>query len=80
LVVIGGYGHTLDWRENEEGAQKLGDSIARAFADAEKNSDDSDRLTACQNKKLPFVENGSLLESQPLLVAGAGFEPATFGL
>ena len=56
------YGHTLDWREDEEAAQKLGDAIAKAVADAE-NSADSDCLTACQNKKLPFAENGSLLES-----------------
>jgi hypothetical protein len=32
------YGHTLDWRENEEDAQKLGDVLAKAVADAEKNS------------------------------------------
>jgi len=57
------YGHTLDWRENEEAARKLGDSIAKAVADAEKNSDISACLTACQIKKLPFAENGSLLES-----------------
>jgi hypothetical protein len=57
------YGHTLDWRENEEAAQKLGDAIANAVADADKNSDDSDCLTACQIKKLPFSENGSLLKS-----------------
>jgi hypothetical protein len=71
------YGHTLDWRKNEEAARKLGDVITKAVADA--NSDDSDCLTARQNKKLPFAENGSLSESQPLLVAGAGFEPATLG-
>jgi hypothetical protein len=44
------YGHTLDWRENEEAAQKLGDQIAKAVADAEKNSDDSDCLTAIKQK------------------------------
>ena len=44
------YGHTLDWRENEEAAQKLGDSIAKAVADAEKNSDDFGRLTAIKQK------------------------------
>jgi hypothetical protein len=30
--------HTLDWRENEEAAQKLEDVLAKAVADAEKNS------------------------------------------
>jgi len=40
------YSHTLDWRENEEAAQKLGDSIAKAVADPERNSDNSDCLTA----------------------------------
>jgi hypothetical protein len=54
------YGHTHDWRENKAAAQKLGGVLAKAVADAEKNSD---WLTACQNKKLPFAENGSLLES-----------------
>jgi integrase len=44
------YGHTLDWRENEEAAQKLGDVIAKAVADAEKNSDNSDCLTAIKQK------------------------------
>jgi hypothetical protein len=44
------YGHTLDWRENEEAAQKLGDSIAKAVADSERNSDNSDCLTATKEK------------------------------
>jgi integrase len=44
------YGHTLDWRENEEAAQKLGDVIAKAVADAEKESDDFGSLTAIQQK------------------------------
>jgi hypothetical protein len=57
------YGHTLDWRENEEAAQKLGDVLAKAVAAAQKNSDNSDCLTAIKQKKLPFSENGSLLES-----------------
>jgi hypothetical protein len=48
------YGHTLDWPENEGVVQKLGDRIAKPVADAE-NSDDSDCLTACQSKKLPFT-------------------------
>jgi hypothetical protein len=44
------FGHTLDWRENEEAAQKLGDVLAKAVADAEKNSDNSDCLTAIKQK------------------------------
>jgi integrase len=45
------YGHTLDWRENEEAAQKLGDVLAKAVADAdEKISDNSDCLTAIKQK------------------------------
>ena len=44
------YAHTLDWRENEEAAQKLGDSIAKAVADAENNSDDFGSLTAVKQK------------------------------
>jgi len=44
------HGHTLDWRENEEAAQKLGDVIAKAVADAEKNSDDFGSLTAIKQK------------------------------
>jgi integrase len=44
------YGHTLDWRENEEAAQKLGDSVAKAVADAEKDSDDSGSLTAIKQR------------------------------
>jgi hypothetical protein len=41
------YGHTLDRRENEDAAQKLGDVLAKAVADAEKNSD---CLTAIKQK------------------------------
>ena len=48
--ILDVYGHTLDWRENEEAAQKLGDRIAKVFADAEKNSDNSDCLTAIKQK------------------------------
>jgi hypothetical protein len=48
------HGHTLDWRQNEEAAQKLGDEIAKAVADAEKNSDNSDCLTACKQKIFHF--------------------------
>ena len=33
------YGHTLDWKANEEAAQKLGDELAKAVANAEENSD-----------------------------------------
>jgi hypothetical protein len=57
------YGHTLDWKANEEAAQKLGDELAKAVADAEKDSDNSDCLTAIKTKMLPFSENGSHLES-----------------
>jgi hypothetical protein len=55
------YGHTLDWRANEEAAQKLGDELGKAVA--EKNSGNSYCLTACKTKKLPFSQNGSLLDS-----------------
>jgi integrase len=47
------YGHTLDWKSNEEAAQKLGDELAQAVAkavDAEKLSDNSDCLTAIKKK------------------------------
>jgi hypothetical protein len=57
------YGHTLDWRENEEAAQKLGDVIAKAVADAEKNPEDFGSLTAIKQKSFHFSENGSLLKS-----------------
>ena len=40
------YGDTLDWRENEEAAQKIGDAIAKAVADAE----NSECLTAIKQK------------------------------
>jgi integrase len=43
------YGHTLDWKANEEAAQRLGDELAKAVADAE-NSDNSGRLTAIKQK------------------------------
>lgn len=46
--TLGVYGHTLDWRENEEAAQGLGDVIAKA--EAEENSDNSDCLTAIKQK------------------------------
>jgi hypothetical protein len=39
--TLDAHGHTLDGRENEEAAQKLGDVIAKAVADSEKNSDES---------------------------------------
>ena len=47
------YGHTLDWKQNEEAAQMLGNDIAKAVVDAESNSDfaNSDCLTVCQRKK-----------------------------
>ena len=38
-------------------------SFAKAVADAEKDSDDFWQLNRYQTKKLPFSENGSLLES-----------------
>jgi hypothetical protein len=41
------YGHTLDWKANEEAGQKLGDELAKAVADAEENSD---CLTAIKQK------------------------------
>jgi integrase len=47
------YGHTLDWKANEEAAQRLGDELAKAVAktvDAEKDSDNSDCLTAIKKK------------------------------
>lgn len=55
------YGHTLDWGANEEAAGGLGSEIAKAVAKAE--SDNSGPLTAHQREKLPFSENGSLLNS-----------------
>ncbi|MDE3188142.1 MAG: site-specific integrase [Acidobacteriota bacterium] len=39
------YGHTLDWKSNEEAAKGLGDEIARAVTEAESNVD-SGPLTA----------------------------------
>jgi hypothetical protein len=45
------YGHTLDWRENDDAAQKLGDVIAKTIADAEKDSNDFGSLTAIKQKR-----------------------------
>ena len=39
------YGHTLDWKSNEDAAKGLGEEIAKAIAKAEAEFD-SDRLTA----------------------------------
>lgn len=55
------YGHTLDWKANEEAAKGLGDEIARAVAEAESNVD-SGPLTAhneegSQPRKLEATQN-----------------------
>ena len=44
-------GHTLDWKANEEAAQKLGDLLAKAVADAETDSNDFGSLTAIKQKR-----------------------------
>jgi hypothetical protein len=41
----------------------LGDELAKAVADAEKNSDDFRQLDSYPTKILPFSENGSHIES-----------------
>ena len=75
--------------EAETHAQGSGDSPGwlpcfRHFNDSVEDSSRVPRrfwqLNSYQTKKLPLSENGSLLKSSPILVAGAGFEPATFGL
>jgi integrase len=40
------YGHTLDWKANDEAAQRLGDELAKAVADAERNAHKLPILTA----------------------------------
>jgi integrase len=45
------YGHTLDWRANEEAAKGLGDEIAKAVTEAESNLD-SGPLTAHKENDL----------------------------
>jgi hypothetical protein len=63
------YGHTLDWSANEEAAKGLGNEIAKAVAAAESDLQNgalfvnSGPLTAHQRKRLPFSENGSLVNS-----------------
>jgi len=55
------YGHTLDWKSNEEAAAKLGAEIAKSVTKADGNLD-SDRLTAhnqndLQTRSLEVVDN-----------------------
>jgi hypothetical protein len=50
------YGHKLDWKTNEEAAQKLGDELAKAVAADEKNSENSDCLTAIKQKRFHSSE------------------------
>jgi hypothetical protein len=43
------YGHTLDWKANEDAGNGLGEEIAKSVAEAEKNLD-SGQLTAHQKE------------------------------
>jgi hypothetical protein len=43
------YGHTLDWKANEDAAKGLGDELAKAVTEAESNFD-SGHLTAHQKE------------------------------
>ena len=52
------YGHTLDWKSNEEAAKGLGDEIAKAITEAESNLD-SGPLTAHPKERPPSSEAGS---------------------
>ena len=64
------YGHTLDWKANEDAAEGLGSELAKAAAEAEKadikldiqsrHSRDSDHLTAHQKKNLQIGVRKSL--------------------
>jgi integrase len=55
------YGHTLDWKANEDAAQGLGDELAKAVTEAESNFD-SGHLTAhqkenFQTRNLEVIDN-----------------------
>jgi hypothetical protein len=52
------YGHTLDWKANEDAAKGLGDELAKTVAEAESKID-SGPLTAQHKEKLPSSELGS---------------------
>jgi hypothetical protein len=49
------YGHTLDWKSNEEAAKGLGEEIFKAVTEAEGNLD-SGPLTAHKQKDLQTRE------------------------
>jgi hypothetical protein len=57
------YGHTLDWKANEDAAKGLGDELAKAVAEVQRKqqdkSVDSGPLTAHDKEKLPSSELGS---------------------
>jgi hypothetical protein len=38
LDTLDVYGHTLDWKANEEASQKLGDALAKAVVEVEAES------------------------------------------
>ena len=55
------YGHTLDWKANENAAKGLGDELAKAVTEAESNFD-SALLTTLKKKdfqtqNLEVIEN-----------------------
>ncbi len=56
------YGHTLDWKANEEAAKGLGEEIAKAVAEAREQSIDSALLSTLEKKNfqaqnLEVIEN-----------------------
>jgi hypothetical protein len=53
------YGHTLDWKANEDAAKGLGQEIAKAVTETESNFD-SGHLTAHQKENFPNSGFGSL--------------------
>jgi hypothetical protein len=57
------YGHTLDWKANDEAAKELGDAIAKPVAAAEANLEgnslNSALSTTLKKEKLPSSKLGS---------------------
>lgn len=54
------YGHTLDWKANEEAAQRLGDEMAKAVVQAESEFANSDCLTAIKEEGSHSQKMGAL--------------------
>jgi hypothetical protein len=77
------YGHTLDWRVNEDAAKGLGGELAKAVAEVQSKQQDK---SVDSGPLLPTKKKTSKLRIWKyakyigLLVAGVGFQSTTFGL